>query len=101
MPTPASGAKRETTDTIICAWCGEYKEVTRSDVKTCGPSCRSRLHRFTMMAGFPPDEIAGDRTPQQMFDLLVGELLIREKRRREVVAAENRRAAELLYGKKQ
>ena len=95
------GARRGTNTTIICVWCGEHKEVTRSDVKTCGPSCRSRLYRYTQMTGFPPDEVAGTRTPQEMFDILVVGLLIREKYRREMEAANNKRAAELLYGKKQ
>lgn len=102
MPTNGKrGPKRETNTTIICVWCGEHKEVTRGDAKTCSPGCRSRLHRYTMMTGFPPNEVAGKRTAQEMFDLLVGELLIREKYRRELEAANNNRAAELLYGKKQ
>lgn len=95
------GPKRAANTTIICVWCGEHKEVSRGDVKTCSPTCRSRLHRYTMMAGFPPNEVAGKRTPQQMFDLLVGELLIREKYRRELEAANNKRAAELLCPTKQ
>jgi hypothetical protein len=93
--------QRECTTTIICQWCGESKEVTRGDAKTCSPACRSRLHRYTMMAGFPPNEVPGNRTAQQMFDLLIFELLLREKHRRELEAENNRRAAELLYGKKQ
>ncbi len=99
MATKKKTAKRrETNVTIICEWCGEHKDVSRGDTKTCSPKCRTSLHRFVQMAGFPPDELPGERTPQQMFDLLVGMLLIREKARRDLERENNRRAAELLYG---
>lgn len=89
--------KRETCCTILCEWCGEQKEVTRTDVKTCSGKCRSRRARFFALCGFYPDSIPGNVSVQTAYQLLILELLAREKARRELVSINNRKAAELLY----
>lgn len=91
---------REPNQTFCCAWCAERFECSRSDAKTCGPRCRSRLATYTREAGFPPDEPPGQLTAQQALDLLIFELLQREKKRRELVTLENRLAAEKLFGQR-
>ena len=77
------GIKHLSAYTITCAWCGEAKEVTRADARTCSPTCRQRLSRLTLITGFPPDEPPGKRTVQHVYLELVQLLLAREKSRRE------------------
>lgn len=91
--------KREAKVTILCEWCGDVRECCRSDTKTCSNKCRSRLAEFIRLAGFPPDEMPGQKTAREAFNELVGFLLLAEKRRRERERAEFNRYAEKTYGR--
>jgi len=88
--------RRETKFTILCLWCGERRECTRDDAKTCGARCRLRLSRFLNLVGFLPDGPVGEKTVDQAYKELVAELLARERARRECRAALDAKAAALL-----
>lgn len=81
---------REFTVTILCEWCGEHRETSRQDTKTCGDRCRARLKFFTDYLGYPPDSIQGPVTGQQAVDFELHRLITQEQDRRKVVEAERR-----------
>jgi len=76
------------TDTILCEWCGEHKEVVHPEAKTCSPKCRTRLSRFRAETGFPPQSPPGRLTVRAALDLLILELFERERKRLNVLRAE-------------
>lgn len=81
---------RELRHTILCDWCGERKETSRPDTKTCSPRCRQRLSTYTRSCGYPPDCAPGLVTAQEAIDIEILRLLVGERRRREEVKAERR-----------
>lgn len=80
--------KRTPSTTILCEWCGEHRECTRGDTKTCGDRCRARLSFYVGRLGYPPDELPGKVTAQTAVDREIRRLIIQEKRRRAAAAAE-------------
>lgn len=82
--------KRSRNTTIRCEWCGEHRECTREDTKTCGDRCRARLSFYVRSLGYPPDELPGRMTGQQAVDLEIFRLITNERRRREAAAAERK-----------
>jgi len=83
-------AKRELKHTILCDWCGQHKETSREDTKTCSGTCRQRLAFYTRSLGYAPDGIPGPVTAQQAIDLEVFRLITNEQRRRAAAAAERK-----------
>ena len=79
--------KRTPSQTILCDWCGERKETSRSDTKTCSGKCRQRLAFFVNWCGYPPDHIQGPITAKDAIDRELGRLLEQERRRRAAARA--------------
>lgn len=73
--------------TIVCDWCGERKETSREDTKTCGDVCRKRMSFYRATLGYDPDQPPGPFTGQAAVDLEVFRLITNERRRREAAAA--------------
>ena len=90
VKTKRPKGKRPTTTTILCEWCGDHRECTRGDVKTCGTRCRARLSFYIRSIGYPPDGIPGPITAQTAVDLEIFRLLLQEKRRRACLASERK-----------
>lgn len=84
----ANHQTREKYTTILCEWCGEHRECSRADTKTCGPRCRARMSFYVRELGYRPDEIPGPITGQQAVDLEIFRLVTNEQRRRKAAAAE-------------
>jgi hypothetical protein len=80
--------KRRANTLILCEWCGETRECTRADTKTCGDRCRARLSFYIARLGYPPDGLPGKVTAQTAIDREVRRLVLAEKRRRETANAE-------------
>lgn len=53
------GAKHQHNTTIVCVMCGDRRECSREDVKTCGVACRRALARYVARWGHAPDEPPG------------------------------------------
>jgi len=83
-----AGQKHRLAYTILCEWCGERKESSREDMKTCGEACRLRLSRFRARFGYEPDEPPGRTTARFAIDLEVHRLIVQEQRRRAAERAE-------------
>lgn len=64
-----------------CAWCGSYFRCHQGRTATCGNRCRLRLHRFRTETGFDPVRPPGDITTRAALDLLILELIRRERDR--------------------
>jgi hypothetical protein len=79
--------KHELRYTVLCDWCGEHKETSREDTKTCGGRCRQRLAAFVNWCGYPPDHIQGPITAKDAIDRELGRLLEQERRRRAAARA--------------
>lgn len=70
-----------------CVWCDKEFKCCQYRTKTCSNKCRLRLHRFRSEAGFDPEKPPGDITTQTALDLLIMELLFREKIRRKAIGS--------------
>ena len=57
-----TGRKHALSHTILCEWCGEHKETSREDTKTCCDSCRGRLARWMRTFDYAPPELPGHVT---------------------------------------
>jgi len=68
-------------------WCEKVFACNQSRTATCSNKCRLRLHRFRAETGFDPEKPPGDITTQAALDLLIVELIVRERKRRERLAA--------------
>jgi hypothetical protein len=68
--------------TIMCDWCGERREVSRTDAKTCGPKCRMRMSNYVRRMGYRPDGIVGPFTTQDAIAKEIDRLILQEQRRR-------------------
>lgn len=75
--------KRELKYTILCDWCGERKESSREDRKTCSGRCRQRLAAFVNTCGYAPDSAPGPVTAQHAIDLEILWLFKNESLRRQ------------------
>lgn len=83
-----NGSRHRKVFTILCDWCGERRECSREDVRTCGDRCRKRLANYTKRLGYKPDAIVGPYTVQDAIDKEVERLIRQERERRRAVAAE-------------
>lgn len=79
-----AGAPHQLAYTILCEWCGQTKQSSREDTKTCGESCRLRMSRFRSRFGYEPDEPPGNITARTAFDLEIFRLIKQEQRRRKM-----------------
>jgi hypothetical protein len=70
-----------------CMWCGITFKAARYGALTCRNACRLRLCRFRAETGFNPERPPGDITCKAALDILIMTLLIRERLRRERLAA--------------
>lgn len=68
---------------MLCEWCGDHGQTTRSDTKTCGGKCRQRLANFVKVAGYAPDKPPGKMTTGEAIDLEIERLFRAERARRE------------------
>lgn len=73
---------------MICDWCGEHGQTTRSDTKTCSGRCRQRLAWFIQRTGYAPDVPPGPKTAGDAFDLEVERLIRAEKARRQQIGTD-------------
>ena len=80
--------KREANITILCEWCGETREVSRGDARTCGDRCRARISFYVRTLGYRPDGIVGPLTAREAIDLEVHRLIMQEQRRRKAAKDE-------------
>jgi len=89
MPkTKRPRGKRSRNVTILCEWCGEQRETSRQDTRTCGDRCRARMKFYVDYLGYAPDSIVGPLTGQQGVDLELHRLITQEQRRRAAASAE-------------
>lgn len=84
------GYKHAKCYTVLCDWCGDRKEVSRSDTATCGDVCRKRMSVFVRFFGYKPDAIVGPFTAKDAIDKEVKRLITLEQRRRAAAAAEKK-----------
>lgn len=77
------GSRHRRFFTIICDWCGDQKEVSRSDAKTCSGKCRQRMAFFIRCCGYAPDGPPGPKTAQDAVDVEIIRLFRQEARQRQ------------------
>lgn len=68
---------------VLCEWCGVKTNTSRTDRLTCSGKCRQRLAKYVLELGWYPDKPPGEITAQNAIDLVLLELVIRERKRRE------------------
>lgn len=78
---------------IVCSWCGRGHRQARPGGLTCSPKCKLRMFRFKSFTGFDPEHPPGDLTTHQAIDVLIQELVRRERVRIEAESEKIKRAA--------
>lgn len=87
MSRPMTSKGRTKWARNICSWCGRTFYACQHRTATCGGRCRLNLHRFRLATGFDPESPPGKLTAFVAVNTLLQELLIREKMRRDQLAA--------------